>query len=221
MGQAGLSWPNDWDKAWTRIKQVWASKWNDRAFLSRKKLGLPHESLFMAVLIQQIVPADYAFVIHTVNPATGNPDELLAEVVLGLGETLVGNYPGRALGVVTSKSTGAQTLLSFPGKSTALYGSGLIFRSDSNGEDLAGYAGAGLYDSVLLDDPRHAQVDYAQEPLVWDEPFRRRLLADIARLGCEVERVCSSPQDVEGAVAQGRFYLVQTRPQVGRLFPTQ
>jgi len=27
----------------------------------------------------------------------------------------------------------------------------LIFRSDSNGEDLEGYAGAGLYDSITMD----------------------------------------------------------------------
>ena len=60
----------------------------------------------MAVLIQQVVPADYAFVIHTVNPSNGNRDELFAEVVLGLGETLVGNYPGRALSFVWNKNTG-------------------------------------------------------------------------------------------------------------------
>ncbi len=58
----------------------------------------------MAVLIQQVVEADYAYVIHTANPLTGNRDELYAEVVLGLGETLVGNYPGRALGFVCRKA---------------------------------------------------------------------------------------------------------------------
>ena len=215
MTAAGLAWPADWDKAWLRIKQVWASKWNDRAFLSRQKMGLRHDDLFMAVLIQQVVPADYAFVIHTVNPSTGNASELLAEAVLGLGETLVGNFPGRALSVVVDKTGTKQTLLSYPSKSVGLYGSGLIFRSDSNGEDLAGYAGAGLYDSVLLEPARHVALDYTQERLVWDEGFRQNLLATIARIGQEVERISGSPQDIEGAVAQGRYYVVQTRPQVG------
>jgi alpha-glucan,water dikinase len=72
-----------------------------------------------------------------------------------------------------------------------------------------------LYDSILLDPPRQAILDYAQEPLVWDETFRRGLLASITRLGLEVERACGPAQDIEGAVAQGRFYLVQTRPQAG------
>ena len=215
MTTAGLTWPGDWDKVWQRIKQVWASKWNDRAFLSRQKMGLRHEDLFMAVLVQQVVPADYAFVIHTVNPSTGSANELLAEVVLGLGETLVGNFPGRALSVVVDKTSGQQTLLSYLSKSIGLYGSGLIFRSDSNGEDLAGYAGAGLYDSVLLEPPRHVALDYTQERLVWDEAFRLELLATITCIGLEVEQASGSPQDIEGAVAQGRYYVVQTRPQVG------
>jgi len=215
MTVAGLTWPENWDKTWNCIKRVWASKWNDRAFLSRRRMGMPHEALFMAVLIQSVVQADYAFVIHTVNPSTGNPNELFAEVVLGLGETLVGNYPGRALSFVCDKTTGKQTLLSYPSKSTGLYGSGLIFRSDSNGEDLAGYAGAGLYDSILLDQPRHVAVDYTQEPLVWDERFREDFLAAIARIGLEIERVCGSPQDIEGAVTQDNYYVVQTRSQVG------
>jgi alpha-glucan,water dikinase len=215
MTSSGLEWPTEWEKTWDRIKQVWASKWNDRAFLSRTRMGIPHESLFMAVLIQQVVPADYAYVIHTVNPLSGEKNEIFAEVVLGLGETLVGNHPGRALSFVWDKTGGKTRILSYPSKSIGLYGGGLIFRSDSNGEDLEGYAGAGLYDSVLLDKPREAQIDYSQERLIWDEVFRNELAARIARVGLEVEGACGSAQDVEGAVANGKYYVVQTRPQVG------
>jgi alpha-glucan,water dikinase len=212
---SGLAWPQDWNRTWDRVKQVWASKWNERAHLSRKKMGLRHQDIFMAVLIQQVVPADYAFVLHTVNPSTGNSAELFGEIVLGLGETLVGNYPGRAFSFAIEKRGGHQKVLGFPAKSTALYGGGLIFRSDSNAEDLEGYAGAGLYDSVLLEEPRQQLVDYTNEPLVWDETFRRNLLDAIGKVGLEVERACGSPQDVEGAVAGGQCYVVQTRPQVG------
>jgi alpha-glucan, water dikinase len=215
MGAAGLGWPENWDEVWDRLKRVWASKWNERAFLSRRRMALPHEDLFMAVLIQPVVEADYAFVIHTVNPATGNRDELYAEVVLGLGETLVGNYPGRALSFTWDKKAGQPKLAAFPGKSVGLYGSGLIFRSDSNGEDLAGYAGAGLYDSVLLPAPRKARLDYSEEPLVWDAAFRSHLLNSIARIGLAAAAVLGTAQDVEGVFAKGEFYLVQARPQVG------
>ncbi|MEC4684829.1 MAG: PEP/pyruvate-binding domain-containing protein [Nitrospirota bacterium] len=214
MEDAGLGWPKDWDDTWMCIKRVWASKWNERAYLSRKARGIPDEDLFMAVLIQQVVEAEYSFVIHTDNPFTGDSDELYAEVVLGLGETLVGNYPGRALGFTCRKRGSEPQLLSYPSKSVGLFGGGLIFRSDSNGEDLSGYAGAGLYDSVMLKPPRKVLLDYTEEPLVWDENFRNELLTGITNVGVMVEKVLGSPQDIEGACSQGRYYVVQTRPQV-------
>ena len=42
----------------------------------------------------------------------------------------------------------------------------LIFRSDSNGEDLEGYAGAGLYDSITMDPTITRRVDYASDRFV-------------------------------------------------------
>lgn len=34
--------------------QVWASKWNDRAWLSRRAVGVAEQELFMGVLLQQV-----------------------------------------------------------------------------------------------------------------------------------------------------------------------
>jgi alpha-glucan,water dikinase len=212
--RVGLT-PASWEQARDAIRRVWASKWNERAYLSRRARGVAHDSLRMAVLIQQVVPAEYAYVIHTVNPLTGNGEEIYAEVVLGLGETLVGNYPGRALGFVCRKSDQSVRIISYPGKSIGLYGKGLIFRSDSNGEDLEGFAGAGLYDSFLAQEPEHRLLDYSRERLVWEESFRTDLLRSIARVGLEVERCLGAPQDIEGTVAGGQLHVVQTRPQVG------
>ncbi len=45
----------------------------------------------------QVVPAEYAFVLHTANPITGAKGEVFGELVQGMGEALVGNHPGRAL----------------------------------------------------------------------------------------------------------------------------
>ena len=45
----------------------------------------------------QVVPADYAFVLHTAHPVSGQRGELFGELVLGMGEALVGNHPGGAL----------------------------------------------------------------------------------------------------------------------------
>ncbi len=218
MGDVGPSWPpspDDWEKAWQCIKRVWASKWNERAYLSRVANGIRHEDLMMSVLVQEVVQADYSFVIHTANPFSGEREEVYAEVVTGLGETLAANYPGRALGFVCGKGGREPKTLSFPSKSTGLFGGGLIFRSDSNGEDLEGYAGAGLYDSFVLPAPRRATLDYSGSPIVWDEGFRAGLLTGIAEMGRVVEEAMGPPQDIEGAFSAGQYYIVQTRPQVG------
>jgi alpha-glucan,water dikinase len=215
MEKDGLEWPENRDDAWICIKKVWASKWNLRAYLSRRTNGIPHEDLFMAVLVQKVIEADYSFVIHTVNPLTDNTDEIYAEAVLGLGEALVGNYPGKALSFTCRKGAAEPRILSFPGKRTGLFGSGLIFRSDSNGEDLTNFAGAGLYDSFLLPKPVKAHPDYTADALLWDERFRREFMVTIASIGTEVENTMGYPQDIEGVYSKGKYYVVQTRPQVG------
>ena len=54
----------------------------------------------------------------------------------------------------------------------------LIFRSDSNGEDLEGFAGAGLYESVMASPAEDRPVDYTEDKLFFDEvAVRLRLLA--------------------------------------------
>jgi alpha-glucan,water dikinase len=214
MDDEGLGWTDNWDALWICIKRVWASKWNDRAFVSRRTRGIADDDLYMAVLVQQVVKAEYAFVIHTSDPVSGDSNELYAEVVPGLGETLVGNYPGKALGFSSSKKTPDPRILSYPSKSVALSGGGLIFRSDSNGEDLAEYAGAGLYDSVMVESPRSRKLSYTEEPIVWDDRFRHDILSAITSIGIAIEQVMGSPQDIEGVYSNGKYHVVQTRPQI-------
>jgi alpha-glucan,water dikinase len=208
-----------WDLAWKAIKKVWASKWNERAYLSRRQIGMPNAALQMAVLIQQVVNAAYAFVIHTANPVTGDRGEVFAEVVLGLGETLVGNFPGRAFGFLVNKKSGAISELSYPSKSVGLFSPSdhaVIFRSDSNGEDLAGFAGAGLYDSFIAEPAAEKTLDYADEKLLTDRGFRADLCRKIGEIAVAVEDICGGAQDIEGALASnGDYYIVQNRPQVG------
>ena len=97
---------------------------------------------------------------HTANPITGARNEIFGEVVAGMGEALVGNSPGRALSFsAAAPANGAAanvTLLSLPSKRLGMFSprglSNLIARSDSNGEDLEAFAGAG--ESALLQTPR-------------------------------------------------------------------
>lgn len=205
---------------WTRaLKGVWASKWTDRAVSSRKQMNVPDDILFLAVLVQPIVPAAYAFVIHTKSPLPGAKDgEQLVELCVGLGESLVSNSPGRALSA-TVNAQGAIHIHVYPSKPEGVFapeGGTLIFRSDSNGEDLEGFAGAGLYDSITVEACQHRCLSYAQEPLIFDIDFREKLLKRLYDLGRAVEtNFAGAPQDIEGAVhPDGRIVVTQSRPQV-------
>ncbi|KAM7484206.1 hypothetical protein LguiA_000215 [Lonicera macranthoides] len=221
MQSSGMPWPGDegkqrWEQAWVAIKKVWASKWNERAYFSTRKVKLDHNFLCMAVLVQEIINADYAFVIHTTNPSSGDSSEIYAEVVKGLGETLVGAYPGRALSFICKKSDlNCPQVLGYPSKPIGLFiRQSIIFRSDSNGEDLEGYAGAGLYDSVPMDKEEKVVLDYSSDPLISDVKFQKSILASIAGAGKAIEDLYGSAQDIEGVVRDGKIYVVQTRPQM-------
>lgn len=219
-----LAWPGDLvtsangQKAWQTILGVWASKYNERAVLSCKKASLNHGDLSMAVLCQPVVRAKYAFVLHTVNPQNNNEDEIYGELVCGLGEALVGNFSGRALSFKTSKKDlGKPTVVGYPSKSKGLFmeTDTLIFRSDSNGEDLEGFAGAGLYDSITMEEATLKNVDYSTDNIITDESKRERLLSTISKVALEIETLLGSAQDIEGAIAEdGTLWVVQTRPQV-------
>lgn len=202
---------------------VWGSVYNDRAWLSRRTMGIADEDLHMSVLVQELVPATYAFVLHTADPISGDRDAVHGELVLGMGEALVGNYPGRALSFVAKGHNEESTIsiATYPSKVRALRCSAsLMARSDSNGEDLEDFAGAGLYSSVPVGgDYERTAANYAHEPLVWDESMRNSVIQALVDTGRAVESACGgAAQDIEGVVVvQGdeiSVSVVQTRAQV-------
>ena len=94
----------DIDKGWEFIKKVYASKFNERAYIATQKINLSLFHIKMSILVQTLIESDYAFVIHTKNPMTNDSNNLYAEVVRGMGESLVGSYPGQALSFEFDKS---------------------------------------------------------------------------------------------------------------------
>jgi alpha-glucan,water dikinase len=205
---------DNWNEAWETIKRVWGSKFNERALLSTKKAGITLADIFMSVLVQEVVPAEYAFVIHTTNPMSGDSDELYAEVVLGMGETLVGAYPGRALGLAVSKATREHRVTSYPNKSVCLRGSGFMFRSDSNSEDLVGFAGAGLFDSYPSKPTTEVPVEYGSADIARNGAWAHEVATKLLDIGLEIEQLYGEAQDIEGCIVGDTYYVVQTRPQV-------
>jgi alpha-glucan,water dikinase len=206
---------NDIPKALEAIKEVWASKYNERAFISVSKIGINLNDIRMAVLIQKIIPAEYAFVIHTKNPSNNDENELYAEMVYGMGETLVGKHEGQALSFIFNKTKDTFSITSYPNKSVSLVAEeSFIFRSDSNTEDLEGFAGAGLFDSIPLTKLKEVHMSYHECTLMNDKKKTEELIRKISKLGIAVEKIYNFPQDIEGVIYKDEIYIVQTRPQV-------
>ena len=197
------------------IKRVWASKFNERAFISCRKIGIKLKEISMAVLCQKIIEAEYAFVIHTKNPSNNDKNEIYCEMVYGMGESLVGAYEGQSFSFIYNKETKNINIVTYPNKSIALKNKGFIFRSDSNTEDLEGFAGAGLFDSIPMVEYEEVNMEYGINKIFCDENWRREMMKNIGNLGLEIERIFEGvPQDIEGVYSNKEFYIVQTRPQV-------
>jgi phosphoglucan,water dikinase len=173
------------------IRQVWASLWTRRAAESRRTANLRHEEAHMAVLIQEFFDPEFAFVLHTVDPAAPDTRFLYAELVVGLGETLVSAASaGTPYRLKCQKPDGPAKILAFANFSHAL-------RLEP---------GAGL---------RKETLDYSQVRLSRDFAALAELGNRLAKVGTNVERALGGPQDIEGFVSNDDFYLVQARPQQG------
>lgn len=208
-----------WYDALRSLKAVWASKYNERAYTSTKRVGLAFDDITMAVLVQKVVQAKYAFVIHTTNPMTGDDDEIYCELVKGMGESIVsGTVPGSALAFTAKKNDlDNPKIVLYPSKSQGMFvlDDSLIFRSDSNGEDLDGYAGAGLYDSVTTAVMTQELVDYSSDRLLTDQVYARDIMSRVCKVGAAIESSLKTAQDIEGVIdSNDDITVVQTRPQM-------
>lgn len=72
-----------------KVRKCWSSLFTPRAIFYRNEKGFPHEKVFISVGVQKMVNSGCAGVMFTINPVTGNQDEIVIEGNYGLGETVV------------------------------------------------------------------------------------------------------------------------------------
>lgn len=76
------------DDVLTKIKECWASMYSKQATYYRVKKGYGRGKHYMAVIVQQMIPAEASGVMFTVSP-TGRSTEMLVNSIWGLGKPLV------------------------------------------------------------------------------------------------------------------------------------
>jgi rifampicin phosphotransferase len=168
------------------VRKCWASLWTERAIQYRDRLGIDHRSVSMGVVVQVMVPADVAGIMFTANPTTGERAEILVNASYGLGEAIVG-------GQVTPDSY-------------TLRKPDLSLASVQIGEKSQKIVAS-------ADGTERQTVNTAQraQRALSDEQLR-----ELGALGVRLqEHFNDLPQDIEWAFAEGRLWLLQSRPVTG------
>ena len=164
------------------VKRCWASLWTARAISYRARHHVATEQLSLGVVVQCLVPAEVAGVLFTANPMNGRRDQALVNASWGLGDAVVG-------GVVTPDSYTVD-------RSTA----DVIAREIADKTVMTVRVEGGTEEQPVPADLRRAPCLNAAQ------------LAELVRLGDQIEELCGAPRDVEFALADGGFAILQARP---------
>ncbi|MGY6021847.1 rifamycin-inactivating phosphotransferase [Streptomyces spinosirectus] len=71
------------------VSRCWASLFTERAVIYRRRNGIDHRAVHMAVVVQQMVFPQAAGILFTADPVTGNRTVATVDAGFGLGEALV------------------------------------------------------------------------------------------------------------------------------------
>ncbi len=77
------------DELLEKVVKCWSSLFTPRAIFYRNEKGFAHDKVFISVGVQKMVNSRAAGVMFTINPVTGETDEIVIEGNYGLGETVV------------------------------------------------------------------------------------------------------------------------------------
>jgi pyruvate,water dikinase len=77
------------DELLEKVVKCWSSLFTPRAIFYRNEKGFAHGKVFISVGVQKMVNSRAAGVMFTINPVTGETDEIVIEGNYGLGETVV------------------------------------------------------------------------------------------------------------------------------------
>jgi pyruvate,water dikinase len=97
------------------VSRCWASLFTERAVTYRRRRGIDHRTVHMAVVVQQMVDPVAAGVLFTADPVTSNRRVASVEAGFGLGEVLVSGLVSPDVytvrdGAVVAKAVGTKQL---------------------------------------------------------------------------------------------------------------
>jgi phosphohistidine swiveling domain-containing protein len=170
------------DGLWDCVRRCWCASWSPQAVDYARKMGLDLQPDQMAMIVQELVPAESAGVIFTADPLTGNPWRFVLNAAFGLAQGVMdGSAPADRF--VLEWDTGAVLEKRIVEKPTALV----------PGRD-------GVQKAALPDDRRTTAA------------ISDAMATQISELALQLDRAFDCRVDVEWAVVGQDVYVVQVRP---------
>jgi pyruvate,water dikinase len=170
--------------------KCWSSLFTPRAIFYRTEKGFAHEKVFISVGVQKMVNSRAAGVIFTINPVTGDPDQIVIEGNYGLGEAVVSGSVTPDDFVVDKKTL--RIIERRLAKKTVQY----------------------------VRDPNTGKTIHAEVPLEKQEQqcISGEEILKLAELAKQIEQHYGKTQDIEWAIDRelpfpANVFMVQSRPE--------
>ena len=164
------------------VKNCWASLFAPRVVSYRASRGFTADPA-MAVVVQLMIASERSGVAFTADPTTDATDRVVIEGAFGQGEVVVSGSVEPDNYVVDKKT----------------------------GEILSRHTGYKSFEIIRGSDGKDQRVELdeaqAEAQVLADDE-----VSEIARIAVRSEQHAGCPQDTEWAIADGKTYIVQTRP---------
>jgi len=184
-GQHATYYYVDENRLLEMIKHCWGSLWSPEAVSYRTTQGIAHNTVFMAVVVQEMIQADVSGVTFTANPVSGARDEIVIESSWGMGAAIV---DGR---VTPDHYMLSRTDLKICEKRIAE---------------------KRFMVPPCLKAGQQARLEAVPHDLRHKETLSQEMACTAATWAHKAENHFGSPQDVEWAVCEGEFFMLQSRP---------
>jgi pyruvate, water dikinase len=170
------------DNVVEKVKECWSSLFTPRAIFYRHEKDLVDAQVSVAVVIQKMIQSEISGIAFTVHPVTEDPNQMIIEAGLGLGEAIVS-------GQITPDSY-------------------IIGKKEMNILDInIGHQSKRLDRSVEGD---NVWQDLGEEGE--SQKLTSKQVIELAQVCKNIEDHYGFPCDIEWAMVNGEIYVTQSRP---------
>ena len=174
------------------IKHCWASLFHPAAVLYRSTQGIDHASVWMAVIVQEMIPSEISGVTFTADPVTGSRDKVVTESSWGMGAA-----------IVDGRVSPDHYVVKRPGISCGDTPCGVLERRIA---DKRFMVPSGLVSGT------ETRLEPVSHEMRHKETLSPHMLQVVSQWALRSEDQFGSPQDVEWAIVGDEFFMLQSRP---------